>query len=168
MGEALLVSPVLTPGTTSIQAHFTSGNWYSAWDYSQLSVATGQDVQLNVPLGDIGVHFRGGAVIPVQPYAQVTRDVRLSDVTLVVTLPAAVASGTKDTSGPLPPYYQEETCAAAHGKNAGQLVSCGVLYMDKGDNVLVTPDNSLQVSLSSYLLVGHCSSSTTNWVCMQS
>eukprot|EP00878_Enallax_costatus_P002700 GHUV01002888.1.p1 GENE.GHUV01002888.1~~GHUV01002888.1.p1 ORF type:complete len:873 (+),score=203.93 GHUV01002888.1:194-2812(+) len=147
MGDSLLISPVLTPGTSKIQAHFTAGNWYSAWDYSQLSVAKGQDVELNLPLGEIGVHFRGGAVIPMQQYAQVTRDIRLSAVTLVVTLPAEVATGTKGASGPLPPYYQEETCAAAHGKNAGQLVSCGVLYMDKGDNVLVTPDNTLQVSL---------------------
>lgn len=146
MGEALLISPVLTPQTTKIEAHFTAGNWYSAWDYTPLSVAKGQDVELDLPLGEIGAHFRGGAVIPMQQYAQVTRDLRLSAVTLVVTLPADVSTGTKDGSGPLPPYYQEETCAAAHGKNAGQLVSCGMLYMDKGDNVLVTPENALQVS----------------------
>lgn len=145
MGEALLISPVLEPKSTKVDAHFTAGKWYSAWDYSPISVAKGQDVALDLPLGEVGVHLRGGAVVPMQQYAQVTRDLRLSAVTLVVTLPADVATGTKDVSGPLPPYYQEETCAAAHGKNAGQLVSCGLLYMDKGDNVLVTPENTVQV-----------------------
>lgn len=145
MGDALLISPVLTPKTDKIQAYFTAGNWYSVWDYSQLSVPKGQEVELDLPLGEIGAHLRGGAVVPMQQYHQVTRDLRLSAITLVVALPSDVATGTKDVSGPLPPYYQEETCAAAHGKNAGQLVSCGLLYMDKGDNVVVSPDNSVQV-----------------------
>lgn len=75
---------------------------------------------------------------------QVTREVRLAPVSLLVTLPAEPA-GKRGSAGPIPPYAQEEVCAAAHARNAGQLVSCGLLYMDQGDNIEVTPENTVQV-----------------------
>lgn len=100
---------------------------------------------MEVPLGDIAVHYRGGAIVPLQPYAQVTRDIRLAPITLLVTLPSQPA-GKTDAAVPLPPYAHERACAAARARNEGQLVSCGLLYMDKGDDIEVTPDNTLQVS----------------------
>ncbi|KAF8062770.1 Alpha-glucosidase [Scenedesmus sp. PABB004] len=153
MGEVVLVSPVITPNTTTVSAHFTAGAWYSAWDYSRLSVPAGRVVQLAAPLGEVPVHFRGGAVLATQPArALVTRDVRFTPVTLVVTLPAAPSGPRGAAAGrgaaprrrALAPYELEPECAAAHAANPGHLVSCGLLYQDD-DALAVTPDNSLLV-----------------------
>ncbi|KAF8062771.1 Alpha-glucosidase [Scenedesmus sp. PABB004] len=153
MGEVVLVSPVITPNTTIVSAHFTAGAWYSAWDYSRLSVPAGRVVQLAAPLGEVPVHFRGGAVLATQPArALVTRDVRFTPVTLVVTLPAvpsgprgaAAGRGAAPRRRALAPYELEPECAAAHAANPGRLVSCGLLYQDD-DALAVTPDNSLLV-----------------------
>jgi hypothetical protein len=40
----------------------------------------------------------------------------------------------------------DEPCAAALARDAGQLVSCGLLYSD-GDEVNVSANNSMQVGL---------------------
>lgn len=143
MGESVLVSPVLTPDTSEIEAYFTGGVWYSAWDYQKLDAgAGGKVVQLTVPLGDIGVHYRGGSIIPLQQYAAVTRDVRYNPVTLIVALPSAPAAESKS----LPPYIHEEVCNAAHSSNPGSLVSCGVLFMDSVEDVtVISAVNSVQV-----------------------
>jgi hypothetical protein len=114
---------------------------YDAWKYTRLD-SSGQFIRHNVPMGDIAVHFRGGSIIPMQPYANLTKIVRYTPVTLVVTLPAH-PSGTP--GAPLPPYATEEACAAVHAAHPGQLVSCGVLFMDTPDDTDVTPGNSVEV-----------------------
>lgn len=144
---------------------------YSAWDYSRVQLSKGAAAKLEVPLGDVAVHYRGGAIIPWQPAganALVTRDVRYSPVTLLVTLPsmtadarhmatvaAAAAAGTTKRAaeqttgaGSLQPYANEEVCAAAYNApaNARKLVSCGLLYMD-ADTLEVSPNNTVQVGV---------------------
>lgn len=149
MGDALLVSPVLTNESSVINPYFTAGAWYSAWDYNRFD-SKGQAVRMDVPLGDIAVHLRGGAIVPMQQSARVTRDVRLTPVTLVVTLPAEPVSqgalkqaGASSSAGPVPPYALEPQCAAAREGNIGKLVSCGLLYADS-DAPEVSDNNSLQ------------------------
>jgi hypothetical protein len=39
---------------------------YSAWDLKRLRVPSGRSVQLQAPVGDIPVHIRGGAIVPMQ------------------------------------------------------------------------------------------------------
>lgn len=145
MGDSVLVSPVITPHTNSLTAYFTAGSWYSAWDYSRLVMPKGAPVKLRVPVGDIAVHYRGGSIIPMQQYAPVTKDVRLSPITLVIALPAQPSTGSLTGGGSVPPYALEQTCAAAHARSPGQLVSCGFLFMDGGDDINVSTDNSVQV-----------------------
>lgn len=141
VGDALMVSPVMTNVTSVIHPHFTAGAWYSAWDFTRLD-SSGQTVRMDIPLGDIAVHLRGGAIVPMQQYAPVTRDVRASPVNLVVALPAVQAvSGT--TNGPVLPYAMEQQCASARSSNPDKLVSCGLLYADN-DSPEVTDANSLQ------------------------
>lgn len=144
MGDALMVSPVTTNVTSVINPHFTSGAWYSAWDYTRLD-SKGESKRMDIPLGDIAVHLRGGAIVPMQQYALVTRDVRWSPVKLLVALPAAAAASTKRdaATGPVLPYAMEQQCADARSSNAGKLVSCGLLYADN-DLPEVTDANSLQ------------------------
>lgn len=145
MGEALLVSPVMAYKAVSVKPHFTAGTWYSAWDYARLNVTQGAAVKLAAPLGDVPVHIRGGAIVPLQSYAPVTRDVRYSPVTLIVTLPGAPSSGdASPPSGPQPPYGFEDTCAAAHKRSPGKLVSCGLLFSD-ADEVTVSNASSVEV-----------------------
>lgn len=72
--------------------------------------------------------------------ALVTRDVRLSPVTLVVALPSAA-----DGASAVPAYALEESCNAARAQNLDKRVSCGYLFMDSGDETAVTANNSLQV-----------------------
>lgn len=115
---------------------------YNAWNYNRLD-SSGQFIRHTVPMGDIAVHYRGGSIIPMQPYANLTKIVRYTPITLVVTLPAH-PSGTP--GAPLPPYHTEEACAAVHAAHPGQLVSCGVLFMDTPDDTDITPGNSVEVS----------------------
>lgn len=35
VGDALLVSPVLQQGATSVEAYFPQGTWHSLWDDGQ-------------------------------------------------------------------------------------------------------------------------------------
>lgn len=106
---------------------------------------TGGNIRLRVPVGDIAVHYRGGSIIPMQQYAPVTRDLRLSPITLVVALPSTPSAGRVTGAGPVPPYALEPACAAAHARSPGQLVSCGFLFMDGGEDITVSTDNSVQV-----------------------
>jgi hypothetical protein len=115
---------------------------YNAWNYTRLD-SSGQYIRHTVPLGDVAVHYRGGSIIPMQPYANLTKIVRYTHVTLVVSIPAH-PSGTP--GAPLPPYANEEVCAAVHAAHAGHLVSCGVLFMDTPDDTDITPGNSVEVS----------------------
>lgn len=114
---------------------------YNAWNYTRLD-SSGQFIRHHIPLGDVAVHYRGGSIIPVQPYANLTRIVRYTPVTLVVTIPAH-PSGT--AGAPLPPYANEEACAAVHAAHAGQFVSCGVMFMDTVDDTDITAGNSVEV-----------------------
>lgn len=158
------MSPVITPHTNSLTAYFTAGAWYSAWDYSKTVMPVGGPVKLRVPVGDIAVHYRGGSIIPMQQYAAVTRDVRLSPVTLVIALPSTPSTGSMSGPGPVPPYALEQTCAAAHARSPGQLVSCGFLFMDGGEDINVAPDNSVQVWYTAVASETGDSGTITNYV----
>lgn len=120
---------------------------YSAWDYSSLNVPTGQSVALEIPLGDIAIHYRGGTILPLQEYSPITKDIRFSPITLVVALPSTLSSGDAAAAGgPLPPHALEDVCAAAHRNNAGQRVSCGFLFADaEADLPEASTENSVQV-----------------------
>ncbi|WIA23387.1 hypothetical protein OEZ85_000147 [Tetradesmus obliquus] len=170
LGEGLLVSPVITPNTTTIRPYFTAGNWYSAWDFKRLRVPTGRPVQLAASVGDIPVHIRGGAILPMQvtpSLPNVTRDVRWQPVTLVVALPAEPspkrAARAQVNAGPLPPHILDAPCAEAHLKNPGRLVSCGFLYADN-DTVTTSINNTLQVWFTAVTAQGGRSGSISSFV----
>ncbi|GAB9477611.1 Family 31 glycoside hydrolase, partial [Globisporangium polare] len=63
MGNALLVTPVLTKGATSVTGYLPAGTWYSIFDYSAIA-STGQSVTWNVKLDDMPIHIRGGSILP--------------------------------------------------------------------------------------------------------
>jgi hypothetical protein len=138
---------------------------YSAWDYSRLEQLVGGPVKLRLPAGEVAVHYRGGSIIPMQDYAPLTRDVRLSPITLVVALPSQPSSGRVDgAAGPLPPYSLEAFAGAVHAASAGSLVSVGHLFMDGGEDITIGADNSLQVWFSAVAAPGGGSGTITSSV----
>ncbi|KAL8776022.1 MAG: hypothetical protein Q9213_008408 [Squamulea squamosa] len=82
LGPALLVTPVLAQGATTVNGVFpgTGGkgevyyDWYT--NEAQNISTPGANVTIDAPLGHIPVYLRGGYVIPIQEPAMVTRDAR--------------------------------------------------------------------------------------------
>ena len=90
LGPAILVTPVLAQGATSVNGVFPGvgkGEVYYNWyNQSAVTAAPGQNVTLDAPLGHINVFVRGGYVLPMQGYAMTTRDARKTPWSLLVAL----------------------------------------------------------------------------------
>lgn len=88
VGPAVLISPVLEQGATSINAYFPAGLWYNFADYSISidSTAGGVFKSLSTPLTEINVHVLGGNVLPLQNSAMTTTAARTTPFTLLVAL----------------------------------------------------------------------------------
>lgn len=122
----------------------------------------GRSGEFNVPYGGVPVHCRGGAIAPIQRTStapKVTRNVRYTPVTLVVTLPARVMGGCRNCRHHSGSFWAavilEEPCAAPHLRNAGKFVSCGMLYIDQ-DDLNISANNTLQVWYSLVWLLCCC------------
>ena len=90
LGPAVLVTPVLDQGATSVDGVFPGsgkGEVYYDW-YTQQAVDAekGANVTIPAPLGHIPVFLRGGFVVPMQEAAMVTRDARNSPWSLIAAL----------------------------------------------------------------------------------
>jgi len=99
LGPAILVTPVLDQGATSVDGVFPGvgkGEVYYDW-YSQAAVfvSPGQNVTIPAPLGHIPIYIRGGNVVPIQEPALTTRDARQNPWGLLAALsPEGTASGS--------------------------------------------------------------------------
>lgn len=101
LGPAVLVTPVLAQGATTVDGVFPGTGdgvtvWYDWYNRTAVTgVARGQNVTLDAPLGHIPVHIRGGVVVPTQEAALTTRDSRASPWGLLVALDlTGAAEGT--------------------------------------------------------------------------
>ncbi|KAJ1720071.1 hypothetical protein LPJ53_005256 [Coemansia erecta] len=107
VGDALLISPVLTEGETSVDAFFPSSIWYDWYDYSVITGANA-NVTLDAPLEHVNVHVRGGRILPGQNPALTTTESRKGDFFLIVA-----ANENNHASGSL--YYDDgETFDTPH------------------------------------------------------
>ena len=100
LGPAILVTPVLDQGATSVDGVFPGsgkGTVYYDW-YTRCAVSgvgPGENVTIPAPLGHIPVYIRGGHVLPVQEPALTTRDSRKNPWGLLAALsPEGTASGS--------------------------------------------------------------------------
>jgi alpha-glucosidase len=99
LGPAIMVTPVLTPGATSVQGVFpgvgSNETWYDWYSQTAVSATAGQNVTISAPLGHIPVYVRGGYVIPLQQPEMTTDLARQQSYSLLVALSTdGVANGT--------------------------------------------------------------------------
>lgn len=93
LGDALLVSPVLSGGQTSVNAYLPKGTWYNIFDYSRIR-SSGSHFVLDAPWDSINVHIRAGSIVPMQEYANTTTLVRNSPITFLVVFDPASESAS--------------------------------------------------------------------------
>ncbi|KAI8945447.1 glycoside hydrolase family 31 protein [Xylaria longipes] len=91
LGGAILVTPVLEEGATTVNGVFPgvgSGTiWYDWYSQTRVTgVETGQNVTIEAPLGHIPLYVRGGSVVPMQEAGLTTTAVRASPWSLLVAL----------------------------------------------------------------------------------
>jgi alpha-glucosidase (family GH31 glycosyl hydrolase) len=104
LGSALLVSPVVDEGMTTVSAYFPATVWYQygLWqkdsvvgDTSIISSSSGVWKTLAAPLTAVNVHVQGGSVLPLQQAALTTTAGRKTPFTLVAALcPGGKAFGS--------------------------------------------------------------------------
>ncbi|KAL8779443.1 MAG: hypothetical protein Q9194_001451 [Teloschistes cf. exilis] len=98
LGPAILVTPVLDQGATSVDGVFPGttrdGEVYYDWYTLAPQSNTKGNVTIEAPLGHIPVYLRGGYVIPTQEPAMTTRDARKNPWGLIAALSSeGAASG---------------------------------------------------------------------------
>jgi alpha-glucosidase (family GH31 glycosyl hydrolase) len=86
IGSALLFSPCLTQGATSVDAYFPEARWYDFWTGSEFKNFGGSFQTLDVPLDYIPIHIRGGSVVPTQTPSLTSGETKLNPFTLTVAL----------------------------------------------------------------------------------
>ncbi|XP_071510130.1 lysosomal alpha-glucosidase-like isoform X1 [Diadema antillarum] len=64
IGEAILVSPVLTQGATTVNATFPPSKWYDNYGAAPITVSKTTSKILDAPLNKINIHLRGSKIIP--------------------------------------------------------------------------------------------------------
>lgn len=88
LGAAVMVTPVLAAGETSVDGYFPEGFWYDFQTHELIDASTSgpKTVTLNTPLEHVNVHVYGGNVVPMQSAAMTTTESRKTPFTLLVAL----------------------------------------------------------------------------------
>ncbi|KAG6613292.1 family 31 glycoside hydrolase [Phytophthora cinnamomi] len=85
LGDALLVTPVVHKGATTVTGYFPRGIWYNIFDYSQVRTS-GVYLAIDVTIFDMPVHIRGGTIVAMHQSA-LTASARLTPFDILVALP---------------------------------------------------------------------------------
>lgn len=91
VGSALLISPVLDQGATSVSVYFPNTTWYDYWTGIRLARNGWQTIP--APIKTIPVHIRGGHIVPRQEPALTTTATRDNPFFLNVALHEGKAEG---------------------------------------------------------------------------
>ncbi|KAG2796611.1 Alpha-glucosidase, partial [Phytophthora cactorum] len=86
LGNALLVTPVVFKGATTVKGYFPREIWYNIFDYSQI-LTSGAYLTIGVTLFDMAVHVHGGTILAMHQPALTTASARLTPFDILVALP---------------------------------------------------------------------------------
>ncbi|XP_033117884.1 maltase-glucoamylase, intestinal-like [Anneissia japonica] len=87
-GPALLITPVLEEGKTTVNAYIPDDRWYDYYTKDSLpKTYEGRNATLDAPIDKINLHIRGGYVIPTQEPGNTTHHSRQNNMGLIVALP---------------------------------------------------------------------------------
>lgn len=119
LGPAILVTPVLTQGATTVKGVFPGSGkgevWYDWYNKTAIFAGLGENKTIEAPLGHIPVYIRGGYVLPMQEPKLTTVASRKTPWAVTVALDQAGAAK-------------------------------GSLYVDDGESL--TPNATLNVNVS--------------------
>uniref|UniRef100_A0AAX7UXJ2 alpha-glucosidase n=1 Tax=Astatotilapia calliptera TaxID=8154 RepID=A0AAX7UXJ2_ASTCA len=91
-GPALLISPALDPGVTTVRGYIPKDRWY---DFHTVSTLHSTMVDMPTPLNHINLHVRGGYILPWQKPENTTYYSRKNPLGLIVALSdAGTAKGS--------------------------------------------------------------------------
>jgi len=128
LGSAILVTPVLTQGHTTVDGVFPglvegTDVYYDWYNQSAINVPKRKNTTIEAPLGHIPVYVRGGNILATQEMRMTTREARKTDWSLIVAM---------DKDGR----------------------ANGTLYLD--DGVSIEPEASLWLWIRMDVLMVHC------------
>jgi alpha-glucosidase len=123
VGGDLLVAPIVREHETRRQIYFPAGDTWIDW-WNGARHAGGSEQKIDVPLDRLPLFVRAGAIIPVQPVVQSTRDMPGAPLTLVVAPGAQGTSTVYQDSGDGYGYRRGEsrTITATQGAEGVTLV----------------------------------------------
>ncbi|XP_017279452.1 maltase-glucoamylase, intestinal [Kryptolebias marmoratus] len=84
-GKHLLITPVLDPGVDRIQAYIPDAVWYNYETMERLADRR-KEVELYLPGDKLGLHIRGGAILPTQRPEVTTTYSRRNPMGLIIAL----------------------------------------------------------------------------------
>ncbi|KAJ5079837.1 acid alpha glucosidase relate [Anaeramoeba ignava] len=133
VGNALLVTPVLEEGATSVEGYFPNSDWYDYWSGEKIltknsTLKFGKNLTLDAPLDKINVAIRGGYIIPKQEPALTTAESRNNSFEIL----AAIDSETLSASGKL---FFDDGISLDTSQNSSRLTfeltySSGLFYFE--------------------------------------
>ena len=81
-GDDLLVAPVTREGATAWPVYLPAGGWYDFWTGARHDGPRG--ITVDAPLDRLPIFVRAGAIVPMGPVVQHTRERALDEVTLLI------------------------------------------------------------------------------------
>ncbi|XP_028723035.1 sucrase-isomaltase, intestinal [Peromyscus leucopus] len=84
-GPALLITPVLRQGAESVSAYIPDATWYD-YETGEKKPWRKQRIDMYLPADKIGLHLRGGYIIPIQEPNVTTTESRKNPLGLIVAL----------------------------------------------------------------------------------
>ncbi|XP_075403992.1 sucrase-isomaltase, intestinal [Tenrec ecaudatus] len=84
-GPALLITPVLKQGTETVSAYIPDATWYD-YETGAKRPWRKQRINMYLPADKIGLHIRGGYIIPIQQPAVTTTASRKNPLGLIIAL----------------------------------------------------------------------------------